>query len=285
MNNNTTTPNNNDNKKLNNLMNKNVKQYELTLNKIQDIQNEESKLLQQLYSNHKVDNLYMKNNILDRINKLSDLRIDLFKNIQNLYSIVSYNIDTNRKDLVNQMVMVGIVEDQLNVSKNKINSLTDENNNKIRIIEINNYNSSMYSAYSDILMIVIVVCLILLFLVFVRKFLPANIIKIMNIIMILVISFGITFVIIKIMNIYIRSDFDYDKFVWSNPNKNDSSWDNNINMNMNMNSMLPGMCFSDHCCGENTFYDKTINKCIVKPNNTIPIPAKENNNETYESFI
>jgi len=264
-----------------NLMEKNVNQYEITLNKIQDIQDEESTLIKQLYSNGKINNLNIKNDILNRINNLSDLRVNLLKNMKNLYSMISTNVERTRKDLVNQMAIVGVVENELNNSKNKLNSLTDTKNNKIRMIEINNYYGSKYSSYSDILMIVIYTCLILLVLVFLRKFLPINIV---NSLMGIVIGCSIVILFFKMLDINKRDKFNYNKYDWNFDRKNASWYNKNQNASTNKNF---GMCFRQNCCGKDTLYDNVLNKCVPILDNTIPQPLNQlklNNNENFSNY-
>ena len=96
--------------------------------------------------------------LINRINELSTLRQNLFKNLKNMYSLLRNNVSNARQNLVNDLTNIGIVEGELNNAKKQIEVLQTEKNNKLRMVEINKYYSLNYQNHSGIMKIIIFTC-------------------------------------------------------------------------------------------------------------------------------
>ena len=105
------------------------------------------------------------------------MRIALFKNLTNMYGNMQNNVANSRTDLVDQMTLVGVVEEELDSAKSNLHRLTDAKNNKVRMSEINTYYGKRYSAHTGVMKILIMICIPLLILAILRKknLVPRNI--------------------------------------------------------------------------------------------------------------
>lgn len=114
---------------------------------IKDLQGYEKTLFTSL---QKEKDPSQKADITGKINQLSKMRTRLFNELRNAYGI-SYDIlARDRKDLASQLAMIEIVENQLQDVKGELNSLTSRHDDKLRMVEVTNYEYDRYYAHKTI---------------------------------------------------------------------------------------------------------------------------------------
>lgn len=106
------------------------------------------------------ETLKQQNEILDKIRELSEVRLDLFKKLQERYSDVKEDLDTDKDNLKSQIAMVNVVEEQINNVKSNIKSMKQDKNNRLRMIELGNYEFKRYNVMKDIMRTLFIACLI-----------------------------------------------------------------------------------------------------------------------------
>jgi hypothetical protein len=134
---------------------------EQTLIDIQSLQAIEKELYANLEKNNGKDVLTPdeKTQIINKINEISQMRINLYATLKNNYSFYQKNVSSSRNTLQEQTQAVNIVEQELNESKKKLQLLEDEKYNKLRLVEINTYYGKTYNAYAAIMKIIVAVCI------------------------------------------------------------------------------------------------------------------------------
>jgi hypothetical protein len=200
--------------------------------------------------------------IIDKINQISQMRINLYANLKDSYSNYQQNVSSSRNIINDQMVSIDVIENELNDSKRRLNLIEEQKNNKIRLVEINTYYGKKYNAHKEIMQIIVIMCIpILILTVLANKgIIPSN----LNMIITgLIIVFGLTIVGYKIIDMSNRDNMNYDEYNWyfnkeDAPTINDSAgetdsgpWD------------TPSIvCVGAECCNDNNTYDEVQNKCI-----------------------
>lgn len=247
----------------------------VTLMNIQQLQKMEQKLFSDLESAAANDpsNTSAQDAIVKKINELSAMRMTMFGQLENVYKDMQGRVAQSRIDLVDQMTVTGVVEGQLNNAKASLNTLSDNKNQKMRMVEINTYYSEKYRAQTDLVKTIImfaIPCLILA-IVIKKGFIPANIGKLA----IYAISIiGAIVVLRKWMDISSRSNMNFDEYKWD--------WDANANKPTVLEydeEQIEGStmaedtlksfekeiglgCVGQDCCSDGTKWDKTTEKCI-----------------------
>ncbi len=92
--------------------------------------------------------------ITARINELSGIRTRLFAELRNAYTAAQCDLNNDRQDLADQIAMVSLVEKELDNAKANINSLQTSRDNKLRMVEITNYETERYAAHKSIFRII-----------------------------------------------------------------------------------------------------------------------------------
>jgi len=134
---------------------------EQTLTDIQGLQNTEQELFNQL--NNPSLTPEQKNTIVTKINEVSQMRMNLYKNLNSMYSFFNANVTSSNATLIEQTNAVKIVEEQLNEAKIKLNQMQKNTSNNMRMVEINTYYGEKYRNYTSILKLALLFCIPILF--------------------------------------------------------------------------------------------------------------------------
>ena len=248
----------------------------LTLSQIQQLQAQEQALYSQLESSE-ANTPYEKGDkyeIVKKINELSQMRMTMFEQLQDMYGDLQGRVAQSRVDLVDQMTVAGVVEQQLNNAKASLNELTNSKNQKMRMVEINTYYSQKYRAQTELVKTILmfaVPCLVVAIIVK-KGFIPGNI---GNGILAIIIAIGIIVVFRKWWDISSRSNMVFDEYKWN--------WDPDANsptvleydmdqlsgtkdaLEDDANSLMKEFgfgCVGEKCCSTGTKYDKDKNQCV-----------------------
>ena len=233
--------------------------------------------------------------LINRINEVSKIRISLLKTLNQTSSTLQNSIATSRVDLVDQMTLIGIVENQLNEVKAHMNQSENIKNEKLRMVEINTYYGKRYQAHTELIKLLIYISSFMLILTILMKkeLIPASIGK--GVIGV-VIAISVFFLVRKLIDIYYRDNMDFDQYEWLDIPTNDQQtvfqFDeqelgmlgsglkteySNIEDDIgNIAGELGLGCIGEKCCSSQMNYDKEKKKCVDKV-------ANMNKNESFLS--
>lgn len=210
--------------------------------------------------------------VINKINTLSQLRMDIYNELQNMYS--SYQNDVNSLDstIDLQIKSINSMEDELNQSKIYLNSVDQLKIDKLRVTEINNYYAKRYSAYKNIMFVISISCIPILALTILNNnaVIPSFIYQMVISLIVLVVSYIVFNQYLDISN---RDNLNWDSYSWhfnkndapkpGEPNENDLDEDELNNEDSN-NSDDNYECVGADCCGFGDMYDVSLNKCVPK---------------------
>jgi len=153
------------------------------LNDIQSLQDIEQKLFNSLEENQNLTAEQQKQ-IIQKINDISNMRINLYQTLNSMNNYFANSLTSSRNALAEQTTAIEIIEKELNNSKSKLHDLEEEKNNKIRLIEINNYYGEKYVEHGNLMKIIVCILLPILILSILNKkeILPNNIFYILVVI-------------------------------------------------------------------------------------------------------
>lgn len=236
-----------------------------TLNDIQNLQDMENELILQITTNPKVS-VDEKKNIISKINEISQLRINLYKSLNNGNTFYNNNLDSSSETLSQQTNAITIVEKQLNEAKKRLDDINIQKTNKLRQIEINNYYSSWYDEHTKMIQWVTFIMFLSAIVIILAKynvipnFLYAFLMTIIGVV-------GVYYFFIIFVSIFSRDNMNYDEY---NQYFNKSSAPT---INTGVSGKDPWSvgelpCVGQQCCYKETTYDTKINKCVPKPANS-----------------
>jgi hypothetical protein len=234
---------------------------EQILNDIQSLQQMEQQLFSNLESNPNLTPAQQQQ-IIEKMNQLSNMRVNLYKTLNGINNYYENTMNNSIDSLKEQAIAIGIIENELNRSKKRLEILEEEKNNKIRLVEINNYFGDKYAEHSQLMKIIIftLIPVIILALLNNKGILPNNIYYILLVIISLI---GAYFFWRRFASIIMRDNMNYQEYDWyfdpnatstgSSSSSTDDPWSGALDL---------GTCVGDSCCSQGLIYDKTMNQCI-----------------------
>ena len=159
---------------------------EQTIANIENLQKIETDLYNTLENNLNNNILTQEEqeNIINKINEVSTMRINLFNSLTSSYSFYQSNVSSSNSVLNNQIASLNIANEQLNSLKIRLNKIMNKNINNRRLIEINTYYGKQYDAYSSVMKYILIICVPILILSILsnKNIIPENIYSLLVII-------------------------------------------------------------------------------------------------------
>ena len=216
--------------------------------------------------------------LLAQINSLATERTELFKTLMSIYANVQRDVSETRSDLVDQLTVVGVVEEELGNARTNLEALAGAKSNKYRMSEINTYYGKQYHAHTGIMKMIILICLPLLILAILGKkgYIGANITRPLALIVIIV---GGYFLITRVWDLWWRDNMNYDEYNWdfdpasAKPTVYEydkaqfESTGIGANISDNLHSFASDLgieCIGPNCCSKGMKYDQKLDKCVEK---------------------
>jgi hypothetical protein len=201
--------------------------------------------------------------IIDKINGVSKMRINLYKTLSGVNVFFQDALSNTRGTLQEQTSAIGIIESELNQAKRRLKQMEEEKNNKIRLIEINDYYGQRYEEHSQLMKIIVLTLIPVIALAALNKYyvLPDKVFKIL---MSLVFIVGLFFVARRWISIINRDSMNYQEYDWYFNKKTAPVESSVASSNPWINTNLDiGSCIGQRCCSDGQTYDATVDKCVT----------------------
>jgi hypothetical protein len=228
---------------------------EQTLLDIKNLQKIEQNLYISLETNANNNTLTdeEKSQIINKINEISQMRINLFDTLKDTYSFFKTNVASSRITLDEQIVALEIVENELAQAKLRLQMLQDEKTNKLRQVEINTFYGKRYDSHTDVMKIIVMMCIpiLILGLILNTGILPETI----GLALIaLVIAIGVIAIGYKLLDIIKRDNMNYDEYDWGFNEKDAPKDDIDTGLIINpwTTPTLPKCYTNDYIISQNT---------------------------------
>ena len=232
------------------------------LQNINRLQEMEKQLFENLESNTTLTQ-QQKQTEIEKINQLTNLRINLYQTLSGINNFSINSLKTTVGSLEEQIIAVDIVESELNKSKGRLSALEEERNNKIRLVEINNYYSDKYSEHSALMKIVIFTLIPVIILTVLNKkgLIPDGI---FNILIIIIALIGGYFFWNRFGSIMMRDNMNYQEYNWAfDPNNAPAPAPASTSTSSTSNSnSSTATCVGQACCSTGLTWDISSNKCV-----------------------
>jgi len=254
---------------------------EQILNDIQSLQQMEQELFNSLETNPNLS-VAQKQQMVQKMNQISNMRINLYKTLSGVNNYFGNALSSSVGTLKEQTAAVAIVENELNQSKKRLQLLEEEKNNKIRLVEINDYYGDKYMEHASLMKIIIFTLV------------PVVIIAILNnkgilpntpyyILLVLICIIGSIYFWTCYASIITRDNMNYQEYDWYfDPSKAPTGSSDSTDPWATMN--LPGTCIGEACCSDGQTWDSNLNQCIGTSSVVSPVTSTNTATST-ETFI
>jgi hypothetical protein len=234
------------------------------LDDIQKLQNLEQSLFSKLENERGDMTLDKQLKLIDKINSISDMRINLYTTLNSMNSYYKGAASTSHKVLKSQSEAVLIVERELNATKANLRKLESEQMNKMRMIQINDYYGKMYAERTEFMKTLLIMLIPIVALVALNNkgILPS---KVYYGLVSAIALIGSWYLVKIAISMFSRSSLNYDEYDWNfNPGVVDLSDDSGSSENP-WESKIVGGCYGEACCSSGQFYDSDARICKTTP--------------------
>jgi len=231
------------------------------LHNIQLLQNAEQELMKDLESNPNLSS-QQQQKIISKIKQLTDIRSGLYTTLSGMNSFYQTALTSSTGTLKEQAAAIDIVESELNRSKRRLQYLEMEKNNKIRLVEINQYYGDKYAEHTSLMKIVIftLIPVIILTLIYNNGLLPSRVYYVLFIIIGII---GAIFFWRTYASIISRDNMNYNEYEWAfNADSAPKGTGSDVDPWAGLGTL--GTCIGEACCQPDQTYDTTINQCVSR---------------------
>jgi hypothetical protein len=264
----------------------NEQNSEQILTDIQSLQSMEQELFSNLETNTNLTS-EQQQQIISKINEISNMRINLYQTLNGVNTFYQGALDSSIGTLQEQTAAIGIVESELNQAKIRLKALEAEKNNKIRLVEINNYYGEKYTEHAKLMKIIIFILIpvIILTLLYNKGLIPNALFY--GLICIIAIIGGYFFWI-TFGSIIMRDNMNYNEYDWYFDTANAPKSSGSSSTDPWATTSNTGVCVGAECCSTNQTYDASSNLCIDTSSNVISgfttmISSLFSNKETFQN--
>lgn len=234
------------------------------LNDIQKLQSIEQSIFKNLESSS-INELSPEQQIklIEKINAISDMRINLYHTLNGLNSHYKNAMNTTQSILKNQEISVRIAETELNRAKKQLETLESQRVNKIRMVQINDYYGKQYEEHTQFMKILIYMLIPIAILLYLKNagILPEKIYYGLVVVISIIGSYYLSIVFYSIIS---RSSMNYDEYKWNfNANSVKTSEDSTEEESDPWKLPTVGSCYGAACCSTGQFYDSAARVCKI----------------------
>jgi hypothetical protein len=246
---------------------------EQILNDIQSLQQMEQQLFNSLETNNTLTP-QQQQQIIQKMNQLSNMRINLYQTLSGVNSFFQSALSSSVGTLQEQTIAIGIVESELNRSKGRLDILTDDKNNKIRLVEINDYYGDKYAEHSQLMKIIIftLIPIIILAVLNQKDILPNSFYYIL---IVIISAISAYFFWSRYASIIMRDSMNYQEYNFHfDPNNAPTGTSSGSTTDPWLSISSAGTCIGDACCSTGQTWDASINQCIGNSTVTEPFSTE-----------
>jgi len=240
----------------------NAQNNEQILNDIQNLQQLEQELFNTLETNTSLS-ATEKEKLISKINDLSNFRINLYQTLGGINGFFNNALSSSLGTLKEQTVAIGIVESELNKAKRRLEILEEERNNKIRIVEINEYYGDKYEEHAQLMKIIIFTLIPVIILTFMynKGILPNMIYRFLIIVIAII---GAVYLWRRYASIITRDNMNYQEYDWYFDPNAATSGSSTVAADpwLSTSSGTLGTCIGQACCSTGQVYDTSLNQCV-----------------------
>jgi len=201
----------------------------------------------------------------DNIQKIIDLVQRTRNHLANTMGSLNYyytnNLKSSTETLDQQNDAVAIIDREMQLAKNRIAYINKQKENKMRVVEINQYYGSAYQERTLLLKWIIVFIVVMVVLYTMSSYLP----NIPNYIQFIAVFASIGYfgyhILMILLSILARSRMIYDEYDWSFDKESAPEFDPNQLKIDPFKKPSYATCIAQACCSDGTEWDSEMGYC------------------------
>ena len=194
---------------------------------------------------------------------IQDTRTNLINALSSINAYYSQNLTGSSHTLEQQTNALAIMDKEMEQAKKRLAYINEQKENKLRVVEINQYYSASYAEWTHLVKILIITILAFAIVINMTTYFPGLPSEVYSMLMFIISVTSLYYIFVSVVSIYSRDNMVYDEYNWSfNINSapkmgTDASFTNSFK--------LPSMmsCVGENCCQDGTLWNNDIGKCVT----------------------
>jgi hypothetical protein len=193
---------------------------------------------------------------------IQDTRTNLMNALSSINAYYSQNLMGSSNTLEQQTNALAIMDKEMEQAKKRLAYINAQKENKLRIVEVNQYYSASYAEWTHLVKILIITILAFAIVINITTYFPVLPSEVYSLLMFIISVISLYYIFITIVSIYSRDNMVYDEYNWSfNINSAPQMGTGAFTNSFKLPSMLS--CVGENCCQDGTLWNKDIGKCVV----------------------
>lgn len=200
--------------------------------------------------------------IVSQIDKISNMRLSLYKNLNDINMLYQGNVKFSMDTLTEQSLAVDIVEKELREARTKLQLVKEAKNDKQRLVEINTYYGERYDDYSEFMKSIVFICIpiIILSILANKGIIPSSLTTLLIIIIIVV---AVIYLWVRVVYLNSHDNINYPEYNWNFDESKAPLIDTSDPDGDNPWKSVGITCIGQACCHSGTTYNNALNQCIL----------------------
>ena len=193
---------------------------------------------------------------------IQDTRTNLINALSSINTYYSQNLTGSSQTLEQQTNAVAIIDKEMEQAKKRLAYINEQKENKLRVVEINQYYSASYAEWTHLVKILIISVLAFAIVINMATYFPGLPSEVYYMLMFIISVISIYYIFMSVISIYSRDNMVYDEYNWnfntaSAPQMGTGAVKNAFKLPSAMS------CIGENCCQAGTFWNNDIGKCVA----------------------
>jgi hypothetical protein len=196
---------------------------------------------------------------------IQDTRADLISALSSINTYYTQNLMGSSNTLEQQTNAVAIMDREMAQAQKRLAYINEQKQNKLRVVEINQYYSASYAEWSHLVKIIVITIVIFGLLFTIQNFFPFIPSSVYSLVMLITGIISLYYIVATIISISSRNNMVYDEYNWKFDTNSLPKFDPNASYTNPFASAFM-TCVGQYCCQTGTVWKPAIGKCVGASN-------------------
>lgn len=194
---------------------------------------------------------------------IQDTRTNLINALSSINAYYSQNLTGSSHTLEQQTNALAIMDKEMEQAKKRLAYINEQKENKLRVVEINQYYSASYAEWTHLVKILIITIVAFAIVINITGYFPGLPSEMYSSLMFIISIISLYYIFVSVISIYSRDNMVYDEYNW-NFNINSApkmGTDASVTNSFKLPSMMS--CVGENCCQDGALWNNDIGKCVA----------------------
>jgi hypothetical protein len=192
---------------------------------------------------------------------IQESRSNLMNALSSINSYYTHNLVGSSQTLEQQTNAVAIIDKEMQIAKKRLAYINEQKENKLRVVEINQYYGSSYAEWTYLVQILILTIVAFMIVLKLNKSFSGIPQAVFSITMFLIGAVSLYYIVNVLISIYSRDSMVYDQYNWNFNASNAPKIDTGVKTKNPFKLPTLTTCIGSDCCLDPLDWNATEGKC------------------------